>query len=236
MSVVKLLSATEVAADHIRDLIVSDELPQGAKINLDELAATLGTSRTPVRDALARLQTEGLVQIISRVGVYVREISLQEVLEVYSIKASLEPLMAKWATERSSEEERAAYADSAKKLRGLVKGADAAPYIELIVARRARMIELARSEVISSIFRLIDERVRLLRTRNLSHVERRLASVKEHLAIAEAVRRGDADRAAELTRAHVESARSAIIDVTKRAHDGMLPAAESDLPDGHEQR
>lgn len=227
MTVLGSFSATELAAKHIRDLIVSDELRPGAKINLDELAAKLGMSRTPVRDALTRLQNEGLVQIVSRVGVYVREISVDEVLEVYSIKASLEPLMAQWATERSTQSERDAFAESAAKLPALADEGSSEPYIELVIERRLRMIELARSEVLTSIFRLIDERVRLLRARNLSHPERRLASYEEHLAIADAVRRGDAKRAAELTRSHVMSARSALVDLTKRTHDGASESSEA---------
>jgi DNA-binding GntR family transcriptional regulator len=180
-----------------------------------------------VRDALTRLQSEGLVRIVSRVGVYVREISLEEVLEVYSIKASLEPLMAQWATERSSRKERDAFADTADDLPALAASGDRKAYIELVVARRSRFIEMARSEVISSIFRLIDERVVPLRARNLSRAERRAGSSEEHLAVADAVRRGDAKRAAELTRVHVEASRNALVDLTKVAHDGSTDAGDA---------
>lgn len=224
MTVLGSFSATELATKHIRDLIVSQEMTPGTKINLDELASKLGMSRTPVRDALTRLQSEGLVQIVSRVGVYVREITVEEVLEVYSVKASLEPLMAQWATERASQQERDAFADSAAELPALAAAGDSEAYIDLVVARRLRMIEMARSEVISSIFRLIDERVRLLRARNLSRRERRVASFEEHEAIAAAVRKGDAARAGELTRAHVESARRALIELTQRAPEGSADA------------
>lgn len=224
MTVLGSFSATDLATKHIRDLILSQEMPPGTKINLEELASRLGISRTPVRDALIRLQSEGLVRIVSRVGVYVREISVEEVLEVYSIKASLEPLMAQWATERSSQKERDAYADTADELPDLAASGDSKRYIDVVVARRSRLIEMSRSEVLNSIFGLIDERVRLLRLRNLSRPERRAGSAEEHLAVADAVRRGDAKRAAKLARAHVEASRTALVELTKVAHNGSSDA------------
>ncbi|GAA1512965.1 GntR family transcriptional regulator [Nocardioides humi] len=211
MTTLGSFSATDAATEHIRERIISDELPAGTKIKIDELAVELGMSRTPVRDALTRLQSEGLVRIVSRVGVYVREITPEEVLEVYTLKESLEPVMARWATERSSEEERQAFYDSAADLPRIAAQGDSAAYIELVVKRRLRMLELARSEVLSGIMRQIDERVRILRNRNLSQLERLEASHREHQAIAEAVRDGDAERAGELMGDHVRSARTSLI-------------------------
>lgn len=222
MRVLESYSASELATNHIRDLIIHGELKPGQKVSLDEFATALGVSRTPIRDALAQLQLEGLVEIVSRVGVYIREISVEEVLEVYSIKASLEPLMAQWATERSSEAEREAFADSARALPRLAALANGRRYTELVVERRQRMMEMARSEVLSSTFRLIDERIRLLRQRNLSRKERREASFAEHLAIAEAVREGDAARAAIFTREHVLSARSSLIALSAEYRDDVV--------------
>lgn len=216
MAVLQDFSATDLATRHIRDQIMRDVLRPGVKLRIDDLAAELGVSRTPVRDALTRLQNEGLVKIVSRVGVYVRDISAREVLEVYTVKELLEPLMAQWATERSTDEERAAYADSAKPLPELAAREDPAEYIELIAQRRSRMLELSRSVVISSVFRPIDGRVRVLRTRNLASFERRDKSSKDHMAIAEAVRAGNAQLAAELTGEHVRSARESLIKLIDR--------------------
>jgi DNA-binding GntR family transcriptional regulator len=219
MAVIGSYSATDLVTRHIRELIASNELAPGTKIKIDDLAIELGVSRTPVRDALTRLQGEGLVEIVSRVGVYVRQISQQEVLEVYSVKASLEPMMARWATERSTVEERQAYFDSAAPLPELAKMADSRAYTDLVIARRLRLLEMARSEVLVSIFRLIDERVRILRERNLNNPLRLLDSFAEHIAIATAVRDGDAERAAELARTHVQSARESLLSLLDPAQN-----------------
>jgi DNA-binding GntR family transcriptional regulator len=211
MAIIGTYSATDLVTNHIRDLIVSDELAPGTKIKIDDMAVKLGVSRTPVRDALTRLQGEGLVEIRSRVGVYVRQISPEEVLEVYSVKASLEPLMVQWATERSSQADRQAFYDTVEPLAELSANADSAAYTELVIQRRLHLLDMAQSDVLTSIFRLIDERVRILRARNLRNPLRLVDSYAEHVAIATAIRDGDGARAAELSHAHVQSARQSLL-------------------------
>jgi DNA-binding GntR family transcriptional regulator len=151
--------------------------------------------------------------------VYVRQISPQEVLEVYSVKASLEPLMTQWATERSPLAERQAFYDSVAPLAELADGAESQPYTELVIQRRLRLLEMARSDVLTSIFRLIDERVRILRARNLRNPLRLVDSYAEHVAIATAIRDGDAVRAGELSRAHVQSARESLLTLLDAIKD-----------------
>lgn len=230
MAVIGSYSATDLATRHIRGLIMSAELVPGTKINIEKLATDMGFSRTPVRDALTRLQNEGLVRIVSRVGVYVREISPDEVLEVYSVKESLEPLMASWATERSTPEERRAFYDSLSPLAQHLADGDSAAYTDLVVERRLHMLRLSRSEVLSSIFGLIDQRVRLMRARNLRSPDRLADSFREHTAIAEAFRDGKAELAGELTRSHVRSARRSlltVIDTMRREAEEKSPPVQS---------
>lgn len=203
-------SATDLATERIRELIASGVLPQGSKITIEGLASDLGVSRTPIRDAMGRLQNEGLIRVVPRVGVYVRQIGLAEVLEVYAIKKALEPVMAQWAAERASIRVREDFFQSASKLADLAASEDTTGYIELVVARRQQLLEMSDSQVLAAIFRSIDGRVRLLRTRNLLQPVRMTASAREHMAIARAVRAGDGPTTAERTRRHVQSAMMSI--------------------------
>lgn len=203
-------SASDFATERIRELINTDEMPQGTKINVEELARDFGVSRTPVRDALARLEAEGLVSIVPRVGVYVRRVPLSEVVEVYAIKEAVEPIMAEWATERGTKSERQAFYDSTKKLADLAGDGDTAAYVDFVVERRLTLMEMARSTVLTDVFRSIDGRVRLLRFRNLHQSARKKASVREHTAIARAIRDGDAALARDLMQQHVRSARESL--------------------------
>lgn len=78
--------------DNIRKLIIELELKPGERINIEDIASKLGVSRTPVREVLQRLKTEGLIKFIPRIGPVVVEISQKEIKDAYVIRLSLEKL------------------------------------------------------------------------------------------------------------------------------------------------
>lgn len=79
------------ATDAIRARIVDGRLPEGGRINEVHLSTELGVSRTPLREALARLVAEGALLSVPRSGVFVRPLSAEEVEELYPIRAVLDP-------------------------------------------------------------------------------------------------------------------------------------------------
>ncbi len=93
------------AYEFLRSRILSGEIPAHCRLKEQDLAAQLKVSRTPVREALARLEMEGLVHRSPRRGAVVSPIEIDEVDEIYEIRASLETLVAKRACERASEAE-----------------------------------------------------------------------------------------------------------------------------------
>jgi DNA-binding GntR family transcriptional regulator len=74
----------------IKEGVLSCEIPPGTEIRGQELADSFGVSMSPVRDALHRLQTEGLIEVLPRQGYYVRKISLEDALELYEMRIILE--------------------------------------------------------------------------------------------------------------------------------------------------
>jgi DNA-binding GntR family transcriptional regulator len=211
-----LLSATDLATEEIRDYIHSGKLEPGDRIRADELAEQLGISRTPVRDALQVLRTEGLVEILPRVGVFVRRITPSEIEEVYALKLAVEPLAASWAAQRGS--------TSAKvKLQGLLDGLHAAAE-ERDIRRAAETVDqihneiftLAGSEVFSDVYRVFHARVKILRQFNMSQPGRLQISRHQHSEIVEAIVSGDGEWAAKTMTAH-------LMDAAASAHK-TLPA------------
>ena len=83
------LSASLVS--RIRDLIVSGELPAGERINEVHLATRLGVSRTPLREALSALGGEGAIVVVARRGFFVMALSMEEVMQLYPLRAILDP-------------------------------------------------------------------------------------------------------------------------------------------------
>jgi DNA-binding GntR family transcriptional regulator len=75
----------------IRNMIVDGHLPEGSRINEVHLAAELGVSRTPLREALARLAQEGALTSVPRIGWFVRPLTLEELEQIYPIRALLDP-------------------------------------------------------------------------------------------------------------------------------------------------
>jgi DNA-binding GntR family transcriptional regulator len=90
----------EIAYDAIREAILSGRFPPGQRLVADDLAQEFGTSRMPVREALQRLENAGLVSITPHRGAVVNELSEQEIVEVYHIRAVLEGLAARLAAPR----------------------------------------------------------------------------------------------------------------------------------------
>jgi len=116
MELTKLLRerATDAAYSALRQAILSYGLKPGSRLNVDELAAQLGVSLTPVRGAIQRLATEGLVEIRPRSGTFVATLSLQDVEETFQIRCALECLAAELAAGRLS-------VQSLRSLKGVLK-------------------------------------------------------------------------------------------------------------------
>src|SRR3954451_24901500 len=83
------ISAT--LADAVREMIVDGRIPAGSRVNEVHLARALGVSRTPLREALMRLTTEGALTVRPRLGFHVAPLSMEELAEIYPIRALLDP-------------------------------------------------------------------------------------------------------------------------------------------------
>lgn len=100
----KALSGPRVT-ETIRSMILSGELAPGSKIPQDALATRFGTSRIPIREALSRLESDGLVVMEPNRGAWVARLDLEECLEIYKIRERLEPLVLSEATAKITDAE-----------------------------------------------------------------------------------------------------------------------------------
>jgi DNA-binding GntR family transcriptional regulator len=89
----------------LRDEILSGELEPGERLNTSQLSERLGVSRTPIREALNRLTSIGLVENIPHRGAFVRKLSIEEIIEIYYIRAALEGIAARLAARNLKQEE-----------------------------------------------------------------------------------------------------------------------------------
>src|ERR1700704_3677642 len=94
MQIQQLLTPENISASvayALRNMIVDGRLPAGERINEVHLSVLLGVSRTPLREALAKLAQEGALRSIPRIGYFVRELTLEEFEQIYDIRPLLDP-------------------------------------------------------------------------------------------------------------------------------------------------
>jgi DNA-binding GntR family transcriptional regulator len=198
-------SVGQLAYDALRNAILAmDVYDAEAELRLDEktLAAELGVSRTPVREALARLEHEGLVRIMPRRGVFIARKTKAEIVEMIIAWAALEAAAARLGCERASDEEIAS-------LRGLVDTFQDAElrshldeYSNANLRFHARIIELGHSPLIVEMADALLVHVRAIRRRTIGDEDRVERSLVDHLEIIEALEARDADLAERLVREH----------------------------------
>ena len=198
-------SVAQLAYEALRQAILTmDVYHDDADLRLDEkrLAAQLGVSRTPVRDALARLEHEGLVRILPRRGVYIVRKSKAEIIEMLTVWAALESMAARLVCERASDEEIAS-------LHSLFEGFEEEgvrfhlnEYSAANLRFHQRIIELSHSELLLGMAHGLLVHVRAIRGRTISDEDRAERSIVDHMHIIEALEARDAELAEHLVRDH----------------------------------
>src|SRR6202789_1937222 len=98
-------SLTSAVADKLRDQIIRGEIPEGAQLRQDAIATQSQVSRIPVREALRQLDAEGLIAIVPNRGAVVPALSADDVEELFSIRALLEPEVLKLSIPRFTEDD-----------------------------------------------------------------------------------------------------------------------------------
>jgi DNA-binding GntR family transcriptional regulator len=205
----KPIAANFTLKDHIyevlRDAIMEMNIyAEGADLRLDErrVAEQLGISRTPVREALAKLQQEGFVEIQPRKGVFVRRKSLEEVLEMIVVWAALESMAARLVTENASKAELAALRKLGAKHSQDSARADIAEYSEANIKFHQRILELSQCSMLKSLADGLFQHMYAVRRRAMGEGDRANRSVVDHMSIIEALESRDADLAARMVREH----------------------------------
>jgi DNA-binding GntR family transcriptional regulator len=198
-------SVAEQSYQSLRQAILTMDIYRpGADLRLDEqrLASALGVSRTPVRQALARLQHEGLVQVLPRRGVMIVRKDKSEITEMIRAWAALESMAARLLCERASDEEIRGLRDLFSTFEDGELRLHLDEYSEANLDFHQRIIELAGSPVISSMVDGLLVHVRAIRGRMIGEEDRAERSIVDHLHIIEALESRDAELAERLVRDH----------------------------------
>lgn len=175
-----------------------------ANLRLDErqLAERLAVSRTPIREALARLSHEGLVQILPRRGVFVVRKSQDEILQMVITWAALESMAARLATEEASDEDLQALRRFAMRNSSHAARAELSEYSDANIRFHQTILELSGCEMLKTMAEGLFMHMRAVRRRAMGESDRAHRSVADHMEIIEALEARDGDLASRRVREH----------------------------------
>ncbi|MFV0243403.1 MAG: GntR family transcriptional regulator [Qingshengfaniella sp.] len=205
----KPIAANFTLKDHIFDVLRDAILNMNiydvdANLRLDErtMADQLNISRTPLREALVRLEHEGFVEIQPRKGIFVRRKTLDEILEMIVVWAALESMAARLAAERATDAGLASLRKLAARHSASQAGADLAEYSEANIHFHQRILELSGCALLKHTADGLFVHMHGVRRRAMGENNRASRSVVDHMAIIEALESRDGDLAARLVREH----------------------------------
>jgi DNA-binding GntR family transcriptional regulator len=204
-------NASAVAAELIRAAIVDGRLEPGRRLKEEELARELGISRTPVREALLVLQTEGLLEGAPNRGAAVRSYEADDLDDLYQLRAVLEGFAARRAATRISPEDVALLRESCERFVTLRAEADVAELVRENVLFHDVILEAAGSERLSQMVRKVIQLPLVYRSYYWYSPEQKLISEHYHRQLTGALAARDAERAEILMKEHVLEARDFLI-------------------------
>lgn len=200
----------EQVAERLRARIFAHELAPGAWVDEQAIAAELGISRTPLREALKVLAAEGLVQLKPRRGCYVAALSEQDLDEIFPVMALLEGRCAQEATAKATEADRERLATIHAELERHAANGDADRFFEANQRFHEALQDLAGNRWLKQLIEETRQFIKLTRRDSLNLQGRLKQSLVEHRGILAAVQRGDAEDAGRLMHDHLLSGRAAL--------------------------
>jgi len=195
-----MTSLADKAYHEIRGLIVSLELAPGAVIDERVLIERLEIGRTPVREALRRLSHEGLVEVYPRRGMFVTGVDVRELARLSEVREMLEPEAARLGAERATDKDR-------EELAALLAELDAggSELMDLDERIHRAVYRAAHNDLLEATLEQYYVLALRIWSIALDRAHELEEAVAEHRALLEAIQAGDADRAAETMRAHVQN-------------------------------
>lgn len=191
--------------ESLKDAIMGvDIYAEGAELRLDErtLSEQLGVSRTPLREAIARLERDGLVLVVPRKGVYLQRKSMHEILEMIVAWAALESMAARLAAERASDADIAGLRKIAAKYNEGALDTRIAEYSDDNIRFHQHILEISGCALLRDMADGLFLHMQAVRLRAMNEGDRVRRSVVDHAEIIEALEARDAGLAEARVREH----------------------------------
>ena len=214
LSAVRDIPLAKLARDDMLAMILRGEFEPGHRINEPDVAARLGISRVPVREALRELESTGLVVARKHAGVFVHAPGADEVRDLYQLRGLLDGFAGRQAAGLPVARRKAlarALDASIKAMKAAAAAHEVQRYYGENLHFHWAIVEAAGNQAVIDSYRSVVRKLHLARLNNLSHDTGMRASIAEHSAIARALRDGDVARCEALMARHVGDAYARLI-------------------------
>jgi len=212
--------------------IIQADLPPGARLNETRLAETFGVSTTPVREAIGRLETEGLVESIPYKGRFVADLSQAGIEAIYEVRAILEEGAVALACSRRTDSHLDAMQEAVRAYEVAIGEGDVDSGLQVDMSFHEELVRSSGNEVLVGLYRQLADRIQALRRLDAGATRRRKA-YDDHEAILRALSERDSASASSIIRRHIVGGREHVLDLletTKTAlHDGPQGRASVSL-------
>lgn len=200
-------SMADAAHEQIRRRILDNVWPPGHRMLEQEVALALGMSRTPVREAMVRLQGEGLVEVVPRHGMRVLPVSPTDMREIYEVLTALECMAAEQLARRQPDDaELSPLVEATNAMDQALAADDLDGWATADERFHAQLVALAGNRLLQATVMNHWDRAHRARMFSLRLRPKPVNSTREHRALVERIRSGDAEGAARENRAHRERA------------------------------
>jgi GntR family transcriptional regulator, rspAB operon transcriptional repressor len=225
MELVKLerQRAVDAVYEVLRQAIVNYALKPGERMNIEDLARKLGVSLTPVRGAIQKLSTEGLVEIRSRSGTFVASLTAQDVDETFRIRGALECLAARDGLPNLRGEELARMKDLIKAMRKPVRNAEGQSAHEHANSEFHRIIvRSSGNRRLIEMYEALHAHIKIARIHGSESTwpARVSKEQSEHEAIVAAIEKGDPEELCAALQAHINRAKDALLATLRQLEEG----------------
>lgn len=205
------LPLRDVVFQALRKAILTGELKPGERLMEIHLADELGVSRTPIREAIHKLELEGLVTMLPRRGAQVAEISERGLRDVLEVRRALDTFCAELASERITDEEKEALKRACEEFERATKTHDATVIAKSDVAFHDIIIKATGNERMVMMINNLAEQVYRYRFEYIKDESQHGRLIEEHRALMNAIISGDAKAAYDAAREHIDNQEQSIL-------------------------
>ncbi len=205
-----------MVAEEIRTRIIDGRIGLGAGLSENGLAAELGISKTPVREALMQLKQEGLVEVQPQRGTYVFRLAAEQVTMISELREILELAAIKAAMTRNHRDLVRRMTEIYDAMREAYEADDRLAYRKLDAEYHEAMVDLCGNPYIRSAYRQISFCIQALRSRLSTEAQLNKLSIADHREMLRLVKAKDGAGVQKLLRAHIHQTKQSYLDVLER--------------------